>query len=70
MVKLDADPEVAFGKFWIYHGVANLRGVRSAVEGGATVTLADTRGSVKAFARATELKSVARPPHSSRWVRF
>jgi len=34
MVKLDADPEVAFGKFWIYHGVANLRGVRSAVEGG------------------------------------
>jgi hypothetical protein len=34
MVKLDADPEVAFGKFWIYDGVANLRGVRSAVEGG------------------------------------
>jgi len=23
MVKLDADPEVAFGKFWIYHRVAN-----------------------------------------------
>ena len=34
MVKLDADPEVAFGKFRIWHGLANLRGVRSAVEGG------------------------------------